>query len=244
MFLAPAAMFAMFYFLSQYIQNVMGYSPLQGRRRVPAVHGGHRVRRRPRVQPGQPDRPALHRRASAPWSRPGALYGFSTLPFDTEFPVSRRDRDLRLRHPAVHRHDGGRHGAHVRAGHPDGRPPPAQRGLRHRVRRPQHDAAGRRRARPGRRWPRSRRRPSPTAARRSPRPARPPPRPGGPTPVRRRSWRRCRRSPSSRSSPRAPPQAFLVGSVLMLGASLVVWIFLNVKHEELATDGPEGVHVG
>ena len=27
--------------------------------------------------------------------------------------------------------------------------------------------------------------------------------------------------------------------------SLIVWIFLNVKHEELATDGPpEGVHVG
>jgi EmrB/QacA subfamily drug resistance transporter len=39
--------------------------------------------------------------------------------------------------------------------------------------------------------------------------------------------------------------AFLVGSVMMLGASLVVWIFLNVKHEELATDGPEAaVHVG
>jgi EmrB/QacA subfamily drug resistance transporter len=39
--------------------------------------------------------------------------------------------------------------------------------------------------------------------------------------------------------------AFLVGSVLMLGASAVVWIFLDVKHEELATDGPEApVHVG
>jgi len=33
--------------------------------------------------------------------------------------------------------------------------------------------------------------------------------------------------------------AFLVGSLMMVGASLVVWIFLNVKHEELATDGPE-----
>ena len=40
--------------------------------------------------------------------------------------------------------------------------------------------------------------------------------------------------------------AFLVGSILMLGASAVVWLFLNVKHEELATDGPEGapVHIG
>ncbi len=38
--------------------------------------------------------------------------------------------------------------------------------------------------------------------------------------------------------------AFQAGSLLMLGASVVVWIFLNVKHTELATDGPEGVHVG
>ncbi|MGA8847557.1 MAG: MFS transporter [Nocardioides sp.] len=40
--------------------------------------------------------------------------------------------------------------------------------------------------------------------------------------------------------------AFLVGSIMMLGASLVVWTLLNVKHEELATDGPEGApaHVG
>lgn len=36
-------------------------------------------------------------------------------------------------------------------------------------------------------------------------------------------------------------QAFLVGSILMLAASVVIWIFLDVKHEELATDGPEGV---
>ncbi|GEP36295.1 MFS transporter [Nocardioides szechwanensis] len=38
--------------------------------------------------------------------------------------------------------------------------------------------------------------------------------------------------------------AFFVGALLMLAASVVVWIFLDVKHEELATDGPEGVHVG
>ena len=37
---------------------------------------------------------------------------------------------------------------------------------------------------------------------------------------------------------------FLVGSVMMLLASIVVWTLLNVKHEELATDGPEGAHVG
>ena len=39
--------------------------------------------------------------------------------------------------------------------------------------------------------------------------------------------------------------AFLVGAFMMLAASLVVWIFLNVKHEELATDGPaDAVHLG
>ncbi|MBJ7356988.1 MFS transporter [Nocardioides sp.] len=38
--------------------------------------------------------------------------------------------------------------------------------------------------------------------------------------------------------------AFLFGAGMMLIASAIVWIFLDVKHEELATDGPEGAHVG
>lgn len=39
--------------------------------------------------------------------------------------------------------------------------------------------------------------------------------------------------------------AFLLGSGLMLIASLITWVFLGVKHQELATDGPEApVHVG
>ncbi|GAB6983741.1 MFS transporter [Nocardioides pyridinolyticus] len=40
--------------------------------------------------------------------------------------------------------------------------------------------------------------------------------------------------------------AFLVGAVLIAVGSVAVWLFLNVKHEELATDGPEGapVHIG
>ena len=39
--------------------------------------------------------------------------------------------------------------------------------------------------------------------------------------------------------------AFLVGVFLMLTGSAVVWAFLDVKHEELATDGPEApLHVG
>jgi EmrB/QacA subfamily drug resistance transporter len=47
------------------------------------------------------------------------------------------------------------------------------------------------------------------------------------------------------SFPSGATHAFVVGGFLMLAASLVVWLFLNVKKEELATDGPEGgMHVG
>ncbi len=39
--------------------------------------------------------------------------------------------------------------------------------------------------------------------------------------------------------------AFFVGSLMMIGASALVWLFLDVKHDELATDElPEAVHVG
>jgi EmrB/QacA subfamily drug resistance transporter len=38
--------------------------------------------------------------------------------------------------------------------------------------------------------------------------------------------------------------AFMVGAVMMVAASAVIWTFLNVKHTELATDGPEAAHVG
>jgi hypothetical protein len=36
-------------------------------------------------------------------------------------------------------------------------------------------------------------------------------------------------------------QAFLVGAFMIWTASLVLWIFLNVSHEEMATDGPAPV---
>jgi EmrB/QacA subfamily drug resistance transporter len=40
-------------------------------------------------------------------------------------------------------------------------------------------------------------------------------------------------------------QAFLVGAFMILAASAIALVFLTVKHQELATDGPEGgVHVG
>jgi len=46
------------------------------------------------------------------------------------------------------------------------------------------------------------------------------------------------------SFPDGATHAFFLGTFMMLGASLVTWLFLNVKHTELATDGPEAaVHV-
>jgi hypothetical protein len=46
--------------------------------------------------------------------------------------------------------------------------------------------------------------------------------------------------------PTGATHAFLVGVFMMLAGSAVVWIFLDVKHEELATDLPEDapVHIG
>ena len=46
--------------------------------------------------------------------------------------------------------------------------------------------------------------------------------------------------------PTGATHAFLVGVFMMLAGSAVVWIFLDVKHEELATEAPEDVpvHVG
>ncbi|PVG81384.1 MFS transporter [Nocardioides gansuensis] len=38
--------------------------------------------------------------------------------------------------------------------------------------------------------------------------------------------------------------AFLVGSLMMVASSAIVWLGLGVRHEELATEAPEGVHVG
>jgi len=39
--------------------------------------------------------------------------------------------------------------------------------------------------------------------------------------------------------------AFVTGAFMVWAASLVIWIFLSVKHEEMAKDGPaEGVHLG
>jgi hypothetical protein len=47
------------------------------------------------------------------------------------------------------------------------------------------------------------------------------------------------------SYPTAATHGFLVGTFLMLGASAIVWLFLDVKHEELQdAEGHGGIHIG
>ena len=43
--------------------------------------------------------------------------------------------------------------------------------------------------------------------------------------------------------PDGATSAFFVGTFMMLAGSAIVWLFLDVKHEELATDGPEHAHL-
>ncbi|WP_276209743.1 hypothetical protein [Amycolatopsis vastitatis] len=31
---------------------------------------------------------------------------------------------------------------------------------------------------------------------------------------------------------------------LMLATPAIIWAFLNLKHTEMATDGPQGAHIG
>ena len=239
MFLAPAAMFAMFYFLSQYIQNVMGYSPLKaGVAFLPFTVGivfgaglaSNLVNRiNPRLVAGVGTLIAA-----------GALFGFSTLPYDTEFPPTDVTgtylTDLLpfiimmafgmgltfvpVTLTAVHhlRTEDSGIGSGVlntmqQVGGALGLAVLATVATQTFTDRGAEFAAA----------------------------ARQRPRPGPPSPEQLEAFQR---SPQQQVFTEGSTHAFLVGSILMLGASAVVWIFLNVKHEELATDGPEGVHVG
>ncbi|MFC7361406.1 MFS transporter [Nocardioides astragali] len=235
MFLAPAAMFAMFFFLSQYIQNVMGYSPLKaGVAFLPFTVGivvgagmaSNLVNRiDPRIISGVGTLLAA-----------AALFGFSRLPYDTSFPV----RELTGTYlvdlfpyitlmafgmgltfvpvtlTAVH---------HLRAeesGIGSGVLNTAQQvggalGLAvlatvatQTFKDRGADLAGAAAAAGGQA-------PSPEVA------------------------EQMQRIAELQIFTEGSTQAFLVGSILMLAASVVIWIFLDVKHEELATDGPEGV---
>ena len=148
MFLAPAAMFSMFFFLSQYIQNVMGYSPIKtGVAFLPfcvalvfaAGLSSNLINRiDPRVLGGIGTVLAA-----------AGLYGFSRLPLRHHRPGELRRGFVRQRPAAVHRADVVRHGHDLRAADADRCAPPARGGHRHRLGCAQHHAAGGRRARPG-----------------------------------------------------------------------------------------------
>jgi EmrB/QacA subfamily drug resistance transporter len=87
MFFAPAAMFAMFFYLSQYIQTVMGFSPIKagvaflpfcfGLVAAAGISSSLINRFDPRYLAGAGTLMAA-----------GALFGFSRLPYDTSFPVT------------------------------------------------------------------------------------------------------------------------------------------------------------
>ena len=86
MFLAPAAMFAMFFYLSQYIQNVMGYSPLEaGVAFLPFCFGlvaaaGISSNLINRVDP-------RYLAGIGTLIAAAGLFGFSRLPYDVAAPV-------------------------------------------------------------------------------------------------------------------------------------------------------------
>ncbi len=233
MFLAPAAMFAMFYFLSQYIQNVMGYSPLKaGVAFLPFTVGivvgagmaSNLVSRiNPRLISGVGTLLAA-----------GALFGFSTLPYDTSFPATDVTGDyltdllpyiilmafgmgltfVPVTLTAVH---------HLRA---------EESGIGSGVLNTAQQVGGALGlavlATVATQTFTDRGREFAAAAAGAPR-------------VSAEQAERFQQIAQQQIFTEGSTQAFLVGSVLMLAASVVIWIFLNVKHEELATDGPEGV---
>ncbi len=87
MFFAPAAMFAMFFYLSQYIQTVMGFSPIKaGVAFLPFCFGlvaaaGISSNLVNRIDP-------RYIAGTGTLMAAVALFGFSRLPYDTSFPVS------------------------------------------------------------------------------------------------------------------------------------------------------------
>ena len=243
MFLAPAAMFAMFYFLSQYIQNVMGYSHLKaGVAFLPFTVGivvgaglaSNLVNRiDPRFISGVGTLLAA-----------GALFGFSTLPYDTTFPaeevVGTYVTDLLpfitlmafgmgltfvpVTLTAVH---------HLR---------PEESGIGSGVLNTMQQVGGalglavlatvatQTFTDRGAELARAGADAAAAAGGKAPSPE---------------ALQRVEEIARLQVFTEGSTQAFLVGSILMLAASAVIWIFLDVKHEELATDGPpEGVHVG
>lgn len=237
MFLAPAAMFAMFYFLSQYIQTVMGYSPIEaGVAFLPfcagiVVAAGLSSSLINRVDP-------RYLAGVGTLMSAAGLFGFSRLPYDTTFPVQEVAGSyvtdllpfillmslgmgatfVPLTLTAVH---------HLRAD---------DTGIGSGVLNTMQQVGGAlglailgtaatqiftdRSAELS------------SAAERAAAS-------GGPRPTA-EQIEAMQRIVGQQVFTEGSTNAFLVGAVMMLAASVVTWVFLNVKHTELATDGPEG----
>jgi EmrB/QacA subfamily drug resistance transporter len=240
MMLMPAAMFAMFFYLSLYIQNVMGYSPLKaGFAFLPfsvgiVIAAGISSSLVNRID-------ARYLAGTGTLLAAIALFGFSRMPYDTSFPLTEVTGDyatdvlpfivlmslgmgatfVPLTLTAVH---------HVRAadsGIGSGVLNTMQQvggalGLATLATVATHvwNSTGDRLATAGQ-----------AAAAAGPQPSA-------------EQIRAMQEVAQHQVFTEGATTAFLVGSAMMLLASLVVWIFLDVKHTELATDGPAGVHVG
>ena len=241
MFLAPAAMFAMFYFLSQYIQNVMGYSPIEAGVAFLPFCGGIVVaagiasnlvnRIDPRIIGG-----IGTLMASA------GLFGFSRLPYDTTFPVEAVSGSyvgdllpfillmslgmgatfVPLTLTAVH---------HLR---------PEDSGIGSGVLNTMQQVGGAMGlailGSAATRIFTDRGAELSAAAQQAAQ--------AGGTPPSEAQIAAMQEITRLQVFTEGATNAFLVGSLMMLLASVVIWTLLNVKHEELATDGPEGAHVG
>lgn len=245
MFLAPAAMFAMFFFLSQYIQNVMGYTPLRaGVAFLPFSVGivfaaGLASNLINRVDP-------RYLAGVGTLMSAGALFGFSRLPYDTTFPVTEVTGNyltdifpfivlmsvgmglvfVPLTLTAVHhlRNEDSGIGSGVlntmqQVGGALGLATLSTVATHIFTNRGADLAEAGAQAQ--------------QAAQTS-----------GAVPPTPDQIAALERIAQLQVFTDGSVHAFQAGSLLMLGASVVVWVFLNVKHTELATDGPEGGHVG
>jgi EmrB/QacA subfamily drug resistance transporter len=238
MFLAPAAMFAMFYFLSQYIQNVMGYSPIKaGVAFLPfcvgiVVAAGLSSSLINRVDP-------RYIAGVGTLMAAVGLYGFSRLPYDTTFPVHEVTASygidllpyillmslgmgatfVPLTLTAVH---------HLRA---------EDSGIGSGVLNTMQQVGGALGlAILG------------SAATqiitdRSGELAKAAATAGGPQPSEEQAAA-LKQLVGAQVFTEGASNAFLVGAAMMLLASAIIWALLSVKHQELATDGPEVAHAG
>jgi EmrB/QacA subfamily drug resistance transporter len=240
MFLAPAAMFAMFYFLSQYIQNVMGYSPIKaGLAFLPfcagiVVAAGISSNLVNRID-------ARYIAGVGTLMAAAGLFGFSRLPYDTTFPVHQVTGSyvtdllpfillmslgmgatfVPLTLTAVHhlRSDDSGIGSGVlntmqQVGGALGLAILGSAATQIITDRSAAIGAAAQQAASGGAQPSE----AQLAA--------------------------IEKVVGMQIFTEGATNAFLVGSLMMLLASAVVWTLLNVKHEELATDGPEGSHAG